>query len=44
MKDWLAANFQTIGIAGIMALGLVVMHDLATQALGLYAVWLSSCP
>lgn len=44
MISFLQDNLQTIGVVGIMALGLVIAHDIAVTMLSIFASWLSACP
>jgi hypothetical protein len=44
MTELLKEHLQTIGLAGIMALGLVVAHDLLGRAIDVAAIYLTSCP
>lgn len=44
MIGFLETHLQTIGVVGIMALGLVIAHDIAATMLSIFASWLAGCP
>lgn len=44
VSNWLGDNIETIGLGAIMALGLILAHDIFSTLLGIVQAYLVACP